>query len=150
MANALTCPRDQSKLATLQYEEGIEVDQCPTCAGMWLDDGELEAIQKKTGHDYKKQLSELPNDVGASITVVEQLDQGPITCPKCNVEMSSREYAYCSQIIVDTCPEGCGVWLDRGEIQALEVFFERAQAEAVEPIPVRYRLWASLREMFGK
>lgn len=150
MSNALSCPRDQSALTTLEYERGIEVDRCETCAGIWLDEGELEAIQKNTERDYRLELDALPNDVGRSITVNEQRNQGPIHCPKCQAEMAAREYGYCSQIIIDVCPEGCGVWLDKGELQALEVFFERAQAEAAEPIPLRYRLWASLRELLGK
>jgi Zn-finger nucleic acid-binding protein len=149
MAN-LNCPRDRESLRTREYEGGIEVDECSACGGMWLDKGELEAIQKNADNDYRQQLGSIPNDVGASIQVTEQLDEAPIHCPKCDAEMETREYAYCSQIIVDTCPNGCGIWLDKGEIQALEIFFERAQAEALDAIPLRYRLWASLQELFRK
>lgn len=149
MAN-LNCPRDREPLSTQEYEGGIEVDRCAACGGTWLDHGELEAIQKNAENDYREQLAALPNDVGGSIRVAEQLEQGPIACPKCASEMDTREYAYCSQIVVDTCPNGCGIWLDDGEIQALELFFERAQAEAPQAIPLRYRLWASLQELFRK
>jgi hypothetical protein len=38
------CPRDGAKLQTQAYE-GIDIDQCPTCKGIWLDAGELEHLQ---------------------------------------------------------------------------------------------------------
>jgi len=150
MASPLVCPRDATPCKTIEYESGIEVDQCPACGGMWLDHGELEAIQRNTEHDYRSQLAELPDDVARGLEVVEQESREAIHCPKCTAQMDTREYAYCSQIVIDTCPDGCGVWLDAGEIQALEVFFERAQAESADSIPLRYRLWASLHELFGK
>ena len=145
----LSCPRDGNPLETTTYEANIEVDACPTCRGMWLDKGELEAIQEARENDYRKALSELPDSVARSINEVAQMETAPIACPKCNAEMDTREYAYCSQIVVDTCPEGCGIWLDAGEIQALEKFFERSQAEASDVIPLRWRLWASLHDLFG-
>jgi Zn-finger nucleic acid-binding protein len=146
---SLTCPRDGSPLETKTYEAKIEVDQCPACGGMWLDHGELEAIQESKENDYRKALSNLPDSVARSINAVAQLESTPIACVKCKTEMDTREYGYCSQIVVDTCPEGCGIWLDAGEIQALEKFFERSQAEANDAIPLRWRLWATLHDVFG-
>lgn len=141
---SLTCPRDKSPLETKTYEAKIEVDACPACGGLWLDKGELEAIQEAKENDYSKALADLPDSVARSINKVAQIDAGPVGCVKCGTEMDTREYAYCSQIVIDTCPEGCGIWLDAGELQALEKFFERSQAEAGDVIPLRWRLWATL------
>jgi len=145
----MQCPRDGNALETKTYEAKIEIDACGACGGMWLDKGELEAIQDARDNDYRRVLENVPDTVKRSINEVAQLSSSPIRCPKCNGELETREYAYCSQIIIDTCPEGCGLWLDPGEIQALEKFFERSQAEALEAIPLRYRLWASLHDLFG-
>jgi Zn-finger nucleic acid-binding protein len=62
--------------------------------------------------------------------------------------MDSREYGYNSQIIIDTCTAGCGVWLDEGEIQALEKFFERNRDN--DTLPFHWRLWASVLSVFHK
>lgn len=147
---SLTCPRDKSQLETKTYEAKIEIDACPACGGIWLDKGELEAIQEAKENDYSKVLENLPDTVARSINKVAQTDTGPVGCPKCGTEMDTREYAYCSQIVIDTCPEGCGIWLDAGELQALEKFFERSQAEAGDVIPLRWRLWATLSGVFRK
>ncbi len=145
----MKCPRDGNALEPKIYEAKIEIDSCPGCGGMWLDKGELEAIQETRERDYSRTLGNVPDTVKREINAVAQLEAKPIQCLKCGAEMDTREYAYCSQIIIDTCPEGCGIWLDPGEIQALEKFFERSQAEAAEAIPLRWRLWASLHELFG-
>lgn len=57
--------------------------------------------------------------------------------------MDARPYGMGSQIVIpDVCPEDCGIWLDEGELAALETFFERSQAET--KIPLHWRLWASV------
>lgn len=38
-----TCPKDGTTLVP-RDEHGVTVDACPTCRGVWLDSGELEAI----------------------------------------------------------------------------------------------------------
>jgi uncharacterized Zn finger protein (UPF0148 family) len=37
------CPKDGTALVA-RAEHGITVDGCPSCGGVWLDNGELEAI----------------------------------------------------------------------------------------------------------
>ncbi|MEN9578579.1 MAG: hypothetical protein RJA70_1588 [Pseudomonadota bacterium] len=147
---ALHCPRDKTLLETIKYEGNIEVDRCGECRGMWLDKGELEAIQHSAVHAHNEHLERLPDHIVDNIDVSDPDLSAPICCPKCGAEMEAREYAFCSRIIIDTCVEGCGVWLDPGEIEALEVFFERSQAETEGAIPLRWRLWASLVGMVRK
>ena len=40
---AMRCPVDGSPLA-MSDRQGIEIDYCPTCRGVWLDRGELDKI----------------------------------------------------------------------------------------------------------
>jgi uncharacterized protein len=39
----MNCPIDDTTLA-ISSREGIEIDYCPTCRGIWLDRGELDKI----------------------------------------------------------------------------------------------------------
>ena len=135
----LSCPRDHAALVSSVYEATIEVDNCPTCRGVWLDKGKLEAIQETVERDYAKALAD-PSE--APLPSLQP--RGLIQCPKCAVEMTARQYGMGSQILIDVCPEGCGTWLDQGELAALEILFEKAQAEANDMIPLHWRLWASV------
>ncbi|MBD0255960.1 MAG: zf-TFIIB domain-containing protein [Cytophagales bacterium] len=35
-------------------KNGIEIDYCPNCRGIWLDRGELEKIMERSGNHYAK------------------------------------------------------------------------------------------------
>ena len=39
----LLCPNDNAGMQTIN-RNGVELDVCPTCRGVWLDRGELEKI----------------------------------------------------------------------------------------------------------
>ena len=39
----MPCPIDQTPLV-MSERQGIEIDYCPTCRGVWLDRGELDKI----------------------------------------------------------------------------------------------------------
>ena len=144
----MKCPRDQSELKAKEYEANTQVDVCPQCEGMFLDKGELETIQEAKEHDHSAALAEAPDPVREMLKNARSHKSGPAACPKCGAEMTARSYGFGSQIEIDVCPDDCGIWLDKGEIEALEVFFERSQAE--NPIPLHWRAYATLRGLFHK
>jgi Zn-finger nucleic acid-binding protein len=39
----MRCPNDDTTLA-ITDRQGIEIDYCPTCRGVWLDRGELDKL----------------------------------------------------------------------------------------------------------
>ena len=39
----MNCPVDNTPLAMTE-RQGVEIDYCPTCRGVWLDRGELDKI----------------------------------------------------------------------------------------------------------
>lgn len=143
----MICPRDQTPLKKHNYEAQIEVDLCSQCEGMFLEKGELEQIQETTEHDYSEQLSQMPNLIGRAYRQAQEETIGNIQCPKCQGQMERKEYAYCSQVLIDKCLECEGIWLDKGEIQTLEVFFERSQMDTDD---VRNVFWRSLYALLGK
>ncbi|PKN21114.1 MAG: hypothetical protein CVU65_17495 [Deltaproteobacteria bacterium HGW-Deltaproteobacteria-22] len=124
------CPKDQSEMFKKNYEKDVEVDICTECGGIWLDHGELEAIQSIRENDYREQVKEAPNFLRQAEELARQKESPLLTCPHCAVEMARREYGYTSQILIDVCSYCGGVWLDPGELSALEIFFERSRVEA--------------------
>lgn len=43
----MNCPVDGTTL-TMADRQGIEIDYCPTCRGVWLDRGELDKIIERS------------------------------------------------------------------------------------------------------
>lgn len=141
----MQCPRDQSELRSERYEGEVRVDACPACSGIWLEKRELEQIEEAHEHKYSAELAQMVDLGYNAYELAKQRELGPIHCPRCKAEMESREYARCSQVLIDVCPSCHGIWLDRGELEALELFFERSRYEAAE---IRRGFLASLRSMF--
>jgi len=44
---SFTCPVDGAALVPME-RQGIEIDHCPTCRGVWLDRGELDKIIERS------------------------------------------------------------------------------------------------------
>ena len=44
---SFTCPVDGATLVPME-RQGIEIDHCPSCRGVWLDRGELDKIVERS------------------------------------------------------------------------------------------------------
>jgi Zn-finger nucleic acid-binding protein len=44
----MLCPVDQARLV-MTDRQGVEIDYCPVCRGVWLDRGELDKILERSG-----------------------------------------------------------------------------------------------------
>src|SRR5262249_52962275 len=139
----MRCPRDTSELEAKIYEGTVEVDQCPQCTGIFLDKGELAAIQATVEQDPRRAEVEAVDSDGNPLEMARKDLGGPVACVKCGTVMDRRRYGFGSQTVIDECPRGCGLWLDGGEIQELERFYESSQSAA--PIPITWRIWAAVR-----
>lgn len=133
----MKCPIDNTSLIEEEYERSVKIDQCQSCSGMFLETWELKAIQANKGNYYKDEIKKLPDIIDKAHLQAIEKHRPLINCPKCKtedkaIEMERREHGYCSQIMVDVCSNCSGVWLDDGEIKALEVFFERSQIDNKE------------------
>ena len=47
----MQCPVDNSTLL-LSERQGVEIDYCPQCRGVWLDRGELDKLIQRESSDY--------------------------------------------------------------------------------------------------
>ena len=117
------CPVDDFTLAPESYE-GVEIDRCPHCRGVWLDAGELEAVQDNQDSDFRDIPSSGLDTVNAAIGMAKSENEGIRHCVTCNSALVKKEYAFSSQIMIDICPQGHGMWLDAGELSRLQAFYE--------------------------
>ena len=110
----MECPRCTTNLTAMDTPLGPTVDFCPSCHGIWFDPGEVESFL--TLGDSLPGLETIPAEAGKP---------GP-SCPSCEGKMAELEYPPGEALHLDLC-EGCGgVWLDRGEVEALRKAVESA------------------------
>lgn len=47
----MKCPSCPDATLVMSERQGIEIDYCPSCRGVWLDRGELDKIIERSGSD---------------------------------------------------------------------------------------------------
>jgi len=117
------CPVDDFTLRPVTYE-GVTIDVCPHCAGVWLDAGELETIQDAQASDFRGVPTGALDSVSAAQGMAHARSENPRSCVVCNAGLEKREYGFASQVMIDECPNGHGMWLDKDELARLEMFYE--------------------------
>lgn len=59
-------PNDDTMLV-MSDRQGIEIDHCPQCRGVWLDRGELDKIIDRTGPSSSRAQSDASNQATKSV-----------------------------------------------------------------------------------
>jgi len=54
----MKCPVCKDKDLLIADRQGVEIDYCPECRGIWLDRGELDKIFERTGESYSNSKSD--------------------------------------------------------------------------------------------
>jgi len=111
----MNCPRCSSELIIVEAE-GVELDWCSECGGVWFDEGEVEALLGR-----RQPISEL-------FTAPEAGQDPSCRCPRCSKKLLKVGL---KQTVLDQCPAGHGLWFDRGELAALR---EAAQTEPARKV----------------
>jgi len=122
------CPNCKEPLLVLEFE-GIELDYCDSCRGVWLDPDEVAMVFGNGG--WQKALHVAPGEVLKR--------EGGKACPRCRTTMHKRLAGEKHPVTTDLCPRGHGLWLDGGELGAL---IEQSHSD-----PVFQRLSAWLGNM---
>jgi len=118
----MICPKCKRPVVVLELQQ-VEIDHCPSCGGIWLDNGELELLLGK------EKLRE------GSFTSPGKTDTGRekrIRCPICRRKM--EKLMYDKRVLLDVCRRGHGLWFDRDELAAVITSGDFDPAQKVPPL----------------
>jgi Zn-finger nucleic acid-binding protein len=103
----MDCPVCDNVMITLELQ-GVEIDHCLDCGGIWLDAGELELLL----NDSQKAAGLLQSFKTNSETI-----EKPRKCPICLKKMQKILVGSESPaLLIDKCKKGDGLWFDKGEL----------------------------------
>jgi len=102
----MKCPVCNEEMLTLELD-GVEIDYCYSCGGIWLDEGELELLLENT---------ELKDKLLASFTLAKRSREKRRRCPICRKKMEKVFLGDEKNILLDRCPKRHGIWFDKGEL----------------------------------
>jgi Zn-finger nucleic acid-binding protein len=111
----MNCPRCKTLLKTdivKDIHTEFEIDKCESCGGTWFDHGELSKVDKIIEPVFWE-IRKIPGEK-------EQLKA--LHCPSCNNSplMQKAEHPRDNKVILDYCPSCKGIWLDKGELEAIQ------------------------------
>ena len=110
----MLCPNCSEVELETRTVEGIGVDRCTSCSGIWLDMLELERLLANRPREL------LREDRAAAERAEPTESGGQRPCPKCRggqlIKLNSRHRP---GTIVDSCTVCHGTWLDAGELSRL-------------------------------
>ncbi len=111
----MNCPRCKTVLSVKIVKElqvTLEVDQCENCGGTWFDQGEIRPIDLVV----EPVLWEKRNIPTKSSQLLG------LHCPKCEEKplLDKIPHPRDHKVIIDQCSHCSGVWLDKGEIEAIQ------------------------------
>ncbi|MFH0899858.1 MAG: zf-TFIIB domain-containing protein [Pseudomonadota bacterium] len=101
------------------------LDQCPACAGMWLDRDAFERLVAA-----RRQESTVPLPGATSSPPPASVDTKVVYlyCPECGEMMTRQNFGKCSGVIIDSC-RSHGIWFDRDELRRIVEFVARGGLE---------------------
>ena len=98
----MKCPKCSGNLKEEKFE-GILIDRCDSCQGIWLDEPELDQLEDVVWSD---------DELKCTLETHEK--KSDLNCPKCLTPMVKFKYRY-YDLEIDTCSKMHGFWLDNGE-----------------------------------
>jgi Zn-finger nucleic acid-binding protein len=106
----MQCAKCPGSLEPLR-RDGLALDRCPACLGLFFDPGELTRVfEDGDPETLREELCALP--------VVA--DARPAACPRCRETMNRVASTRVPHVSYDVCLACNGIWLDAGELAALD------------------------------
>lgn len=124
-----TCPRCRCVLEPLEFRD-TEVDRCPQCAGMWLDNDEFDYLtsERDVYRDDSIPRKHLRRPLAP--------ESGYVPCARCGNLMNRLNFKKISGVLIDVCGDH-GIWLDAEELAQIRSWvahggLDRAQDGLIE------------------
>lgn len=115
----LKCPKCSDQVMAIDNIEGVQIHSCEKCKGIWLNKGELNTIV----HPIEGDLEYCSTD---------HVKEGMISdyaCPQCKKIMAKVNFISYSDIKLDYCRKCKGIWLEKGELDAINTEIDQLQHE---------------------
>lgn len=120
---AIICPKCLSDMTELEHQ-GVTIDVCPGCRGIWLDPGELAQLRGAA--------EDLPGEVDSIASGTRYLETSTYICPRCQGGFDTFEYAPGTGLYIDRCKSCKGIYLDAGELKKIHTITGRRRLLGLE------------------
>ncbi|BDQ02734.1 MAG: hypothetical protein KatS3mg036_1018 [Ignavibacterium sp.] len=125
----MNCPVCKEPMIILELNK-VEIDFCPNCSGIWLDEGELELLYS---------IDKPDNELQKLFQQTTSSKEKSYKCPICRKRMIKTQFSN-TDLILDRCPQNHGIWFDKGELEKVLTIKSNSSSE---------KILALLKDMFS-
>lgn len=104
----MQCPKCDAEMETIEYE-GVSVDRCSGCKGLWFDMLEHEHLKGIEGSESI--------DIGSAEVGEQYNRKDDIECPVCKTQLIKMVDRRQPHIWYEACTSCYGVFFDAGEFR---------------------------------
>jgi Zn-finger nucleic acid-binding protein len=121
----------------------MQFEGCPKCKGIWLIKDELRKLKNRVDDGSLRWLNnEIENLERASVVSTKR------PCVKCKTtRMVSVNFGK-SSTLIDWCPQCHGMWLDRGEFEAITDYLKHERM-AMHPKDIERQAAADVKRIWS-
>ncbi len=112
----MKCPKCRKQEMESETYEGVEVERCPACKGLYLDRGELLKLIREEQGNVADKLKFSPTS--------DMMDALPAHCPRCEQDMIAA--AAPGGVSVNLCQRCAAIFLDQGELATIQLHAQQA------------------------
>jgi len=143
----LECPVcDEAKL-DMYNVYGMQVDACPECHGIWLNEGELRRMKdrsvKLSGWYQLNWMDDEVESVGDDLGAIPS-DRA---CPECEDEKMISTSFGDSGTVIEWCPGCGGIWLDAGEMDEI-IGYMKKQLDSLSEEEMKEKVYEEIKEIW--
>lgn len=113
------CPVCRIQITPIPYE-GVRVFNCGQCGGNWLTGGQMERILASREIQMPPAVQDQMSMLAAASNTTK-----PLLCVQCGVTMKKTPFRFWSDVTLDHCPKCQGIWFDRGELEKVQILWEK-------------------------
>lgn len=115
------CPKCRSATDLIKYE-GVSIHNCGVCGGHWLNDLKFDRI-------LNTREVVMPEAVQQKMIAMADAanSQERLFCWTCGKQMVKESFKHWPEIQLDRCPGCNGLWLDQGELEKCQIYWEHMQ-----------------------
>jgi len=132
MADQRTCIKCNSAQEPIVIQ-GVEIDRCVSCGGIWLDGGEIkELVAQRTDPSSDAQLeasiARLSKARGGGGAPAGEANVATTACPACQGKLTVASFGDAN---VEQCNACDGIFVDRGELAKAMKLVDTSEATTI-------------------
>jgi Zn-finger nucleic acid-binding protein len=113
-----SCPRCSESLLVGSFHE-VEIEKCPACQGIFVRQNKMIPL-------LEAMTSDLIGTIDPDHDVQPLPDKGSgVPCPCCGELMNHHGYMETNLVLIDSCSNCSGVWLDPDELAVMSQIYAK-------------------------